>query len=325
MIEKVRTEDAIGKPLIHDITSIRKDGFKGVLFKRNHIIQSDDIDKLKDIGKEHIYVGELEDNQVHEEDAILEIAPKIVDDNIEWGLPSEGKITFKSKVRGLFKVNEEAAFKLNSIEDYTFASISNNTVVDIGDKLIGGRIVPLYTTRDLVEEAKKISEENNPIYRVLKFYKKRVGIIITGSEIYSGRIKDMFEPMIREKLKFYGGEIVDVIFVPDDIDKLLESMRELLSKDIELLILSGGMSVDPDDLTPTAIRNISSDIIFKGVPIQPGNMLTVGVLKKTYIVGVPGASIHSSKTSLDLLLPKIFSNSPVNKDEFIKMSVGGLL
>lgn len=325
MIKKVNIEDAIGKPLLHDLTGILENGFKGVVFKRNHIIRESDLDKLRSIGKDHIYVGELEKNQVHEEDAIKEVAHLLMGENISISEPSEGKISFKSKVKGLFTINRKALLKLNERGIYTFATIKSYSTVEKGDKLVGGRIVPLYTERKEVDNIIDISKKYSPIFEVKEFQKLKVGVIITGSEIYYGRIKDLFEPIIRKKLSKFEAEILGIEKCPDDLDMIKNTCQKFLDQECDLIVFSGGMSVDPDDLTPSVIRQMSDNFIIQGMPMQPGNMLTVGKNKNTYLVGVPGASIHSEITSFDFFLPRIFAKIDLKKQDFTEMGEGGLL
>lgn len=325
MIKKVKIEDAIGKPLLHDLTGIKEGGFKGVVFKRNHIVREEDLEKLRDIGKEHIYVGKLEENQVHEEDAIAEVAPLLIGNNISLSDLSEGKISFMSKVRGLFTINRKALLELNERGIYTFATINSYSLVNENDKLVGARIVPLFTERKEVDHIIDISKKYGPIFEVHEFNKLKVGIIITGSEVYFGRIKDLFEPIIRKKLSYYQAEILGVDKCPDDLDIIKKVCKKFLDKDCDLIIFSGGMSVDPDDLTPSVIKDMSDNFIIQGLPVQPGNMLTVGKNKDTYLVGVPGASIHSEITSLDLFLPRIFAGLDLKKSDFTELGEGGLL
>lgn len=325
MIKKVRVEDAIGKTLLHDITAIKKDGFKGVLFKRGHVIGEDDIERLKDIGKDNIYVGSLDKGLVHEEDAIGEVAHDLAGENVSLSGVSEGKISFISDIDGLFEINREELNKLNERGIYTFASLKSYTQVKKGEILAGGRIVPLYTSENEVAYINAISKEYGPCFRVRAYKNLRVGVIITGNEIYYGRIKDMFEPVIREKLKDYDHELLEITKSPDDINILEAKARDLLDKGCDLVVFSGGMSVDPDDLTPSVIKKLSDDFIIQGLPVQPGNMLTVGRTNKAYLVGVPGASIHAKFTSFDIFLPRIFAGIELKKSDFTEMGEGGLL
>lgn len=324
MIKKIKVEEAIGQPLLHDITGIMESGFKGVVFKRNHIIQEKDIELLKRIGKDHVYVGELEENQVHEEDAIMELIPEVVGDNIAYSKPSEGKTSLTSEVHGLFIINREGLKKINSLGSYTLATIPSHRKVEPGDRLVGARIVPLFTDREEVEAAKALGSEYFPIFQVKEFKKLKVGVIITGDEVYYGRIQDRFEFVMKGKLDKYGADILGFTKCPDDLREIQTSLRDFLNQDADLIIFTGGMSVDPDDLTPTAIRESGAQIISQGIPMQPGNMLTLGKLGQTYLMGVPGASIHAPITSFDIILPRIFAGVEIEKTDFVEMGEGGL-
>lgn len=325
MIRKVGIEEAIGEPLLHDLTGIMEDGFKGVVFKRGHIIRPEDLDKLRDIGKDHVYVGCPEEGEVHEEDAIARVAGSLIGENIGLSDISEGKISFTSKARGLFIINRPGLLALNSGGIYTFATLPSYSTVDIGENLVGGRIVPLYTREEEVQRILSVGEEYRPIFQVKEFKHLKVGVIITGSEIYYGRIKDLFEPVIREKLSSFDADLFAIKKAPDDLEMIEEIAKDYLKKGADLVVFSGGMSVDPDDLTPRAIREVSDDFIIQGLPVQPGNMLTVGRAGKAYLVGVPGASLHSKFTSFDIFLPRIFAGLDLKKEDFTELGEGGLL
>lgn len=324
MIEKIRVEDAVGLPLLHDFTAIMEDGFKGVLFKRGHIVEESDIEALKDIGKDHIYVGELEEDQVHEEDAIAEIADKLVGANIACSDVSEGKINLTSKVKGVFVIDRKLLRRINEIGDYTITCKKSYSKVNQGDRLVGARIIPLWTERDQVEKAKEILEAG-PIFEVKEFKKLKVGCIITGDEVYYGRIKDAFRPVLREKLAEFGAEVLGYEFLPDDEERIVATFETFKEKGADLVIFTGGMSVDPDDITPRAIRKTGADVIVQGIPMQPGNMLMVARCGETYLMGVPGASIHSKMTSFDFFLPRVFAGIDLKREDFLEMAEGGLL
>lgn len=314
----------MGLPLLHDFTAIMEDGFKGVLFKKGHVVEESDIEVLKDIGKDHIYVGELEEDQVHEEDAIDEISDNLFGANIEASDVSEGKINLTSKVKGLFVIDRTLLRKINEIGDYTITCKKSYTKVEEGDRLAGARIVPLWTERRQVERAKEILEAG-PIFEVKEFKKLKVGCIITGDEVYYGRIKDAFRPVLREKLAEFGAEVLGYEFLPDDEDRLVATFEKFKEEGADLVIFTGGMSVDPDDITPRAIRETHAEVIVQGIPMQPGNMLMVARLGDTYLMGVPGASIHSKVTSFDFFLPRVFAGIDLKREDFLEIAEGGLL
>jgi molybdenum cofactor synthesis domain-containing protein len=324
-MRKLKVEDAVGQTLCHDMTGINEHGVKGVMFKRGHIIIEADIPRLLNIGKNHIFVWEPDADEVHEDDAALALADAVCGDNLSYDKkPSEGKIQLNSAIDGVFCLNREALKKINSVPDYTVACLPNFTKVTKTQKLCGLRIVPLVTKRNNVEDAVQIARENFPVFTVLPYKPLKCGVIITGSEVYYGRIQDKFEPIMQKKLQEFGARLLGFTKCPDDLDMLLEAVKSFRNQGAELIFLTGGMSVDPDDLTPTAIRQSGADVISQGVPIQPGNMLTMAYLEETMLIGVPGASMHFKTTSLDVFLPRIFAGLKITKEEIAGYGEGGL-
>ena len=323
-MRKISVEDAVGQELCHDITGIFPDGKKGAMFKRGHIIKSEDIPSLMDIGKNHVFVWEPGADEVHEDDAALAAAEAVCGDGVAYEkTPSEGKVQMYAAGRGLFRVNRGALREINSIGDYTIACLPDLTDVSGGQKLGGIRIVPLVTKRETVESMAETASENRPVFTVLPYRSLKCGVIITGSEVYYGRIKDRFEPIMRKKLGKFDAEFLGAEKCPDDLDVILGAIAGFRSKGAELILLTGGMSVDPDDLTPTAIRSCGARVVMQGVPMQPGNMLTIAYLDEAVLIGVPGASMHSPVTSLDVFLPRVFAGVGVSADDIPGLGEGG--
>lgn len=323
-MRKLRVQDAVGETLCHDMTGISENGAKGAIFKRGHIVTQEDIPALLNIGKSHIFVWEPEAGEVHEDDAALALAEAVCGGNISYDKkPSEGKVQLSSTVNGLFCLNREALKKINSVGDYTVACLPNFTKVSKNQKLGGLRIIPLVTKQENVDKAVGIAKENDPVFTVRPFKPLKCGVVITGSEIFYGRIQDKFEPVMTKKLGAYGAEIIGVTKSPDDLNIILSAIQDFVKQGAELILLTGGMSVDPDDLTPTAIRLSGAEMITQGVPIQPGNMLTMAYLDNTMLIGVPGASLHVKTTSLDIFLPRIFAGLKISKDEISSFGEGG--
>lgn len=322
-MRKIPVEEAVGEVLCHDMTAILEDGFKGVRFKRGHIITREDIPALLDIGKSRIFVWDPGKDEVHEDDAGLAVTKEICGDNISFTGPSEGKYQLSSKADGLFRVRSDALRLINSVPDFTVACRRGNTAVRAGDQLAGARIVPLVTDRANVDEAVRIAKENSPVLDVLPFRPLKTAIIVTGSEIYNGRIQDRFEPILREKLSKYGARIRGVYICDDDMAMIGSAINDFVTLGAELIFLTGGMSVDPDDLTPGAIKASGARLVAQGVPMQPGNMLTIAYLPQTVLVGVPGASMHSPVTSLDVFLPRIFAGVEIEKADIAALGEGG--
>jgi len=320
-MKKIRVEDAVGHALIHDMTGILENGKKGVVFTRGHTIRHEDLPALLDIGKRHIFVWEADAGEVHEDDAALIAAEAVCGAGVTYdGAPSEGKVLMYAAMRGLFCADKDMLRAVNEVGDYTIASLPSYTDVDEGQKLGGIRIVPLVTKRENVDAVVKLAA-GGKVFSVLPYRKLKCGVIITGSEVFTGRIPDKFEPIMRQKLDKYGAEILGVVKCPDDLGDILAAIAGFEADGAELILLTGGMSVDPDDLTPTAIRESGAEVITQGVPMQPGNMLTIAKKGGLTLIGVPGASMHSPVTSLDVFLPRVFAGADLG--EFASLGLGG--
>ena len=321
-MKKVKVEEAVGLTLCHDITAMF-DGFKGALFTRGHIIEEKDIPRLLDIGKKHVFVWEENAGELHEEDCALRLAALAPVEGAHYEGPAEGKMLLKADMRGQWRVDTELLRSINSIGDITIATLPDHYPVEVGARLASMRIVPLVTKETQIIEAESLCKDRT--FMTLRPYQARtVGVIITGSEVYSGRIQDKFEPVVRAKLAQYPGEILGVKICDDDLNMIVEAARGFLEAGADFLIFTGGMSVDPDDLTPTAIRQLGADIVTHGVPSQPGNMTLVAYLGDVAILGVPGAAISLPTTMFDVLLPQIYAGDKLTKSELINLGDGGL-
>lgn len=321
-MKKVRVQDAIGMTLCHDITAM-VDGFKGAAFKRGHVVTQEDIPRLLDIGKQHVFIWEENAGEIHEEDAARRLSQMTAVDGAHYGSISEGKIQLFADQDGMFRVDKALLAAVNRIGDITITTLPDHYPVKAGDRLASMRIVPLVTEERQIAEAEALCA-GKQLYDLRPFKPLKVGIIITGSEIYHGRIKDKFERVARAKLAHYPAEILGVHVCDDELDMIVGAGRALLAEGAELLIFSGGMSVDPDDLTPSAIREMGAEIVSYGVPSQPGNMTLVAYLDQAALLGVPGAAISRPTTMFDVLLPQIFCGDPLTKDDLIRLGEGGL-
>lgn len=323
-MRKIPVEQAVGETLCHDMTAILENGFKGVRFARGHVIAPEDIPEFKNMGKYNVFVWEPEADEVHEDDAGLAITQAVCGPGVQYTGPYEGKFQLTAAVDGLFRVNGGALRSINCVEDYTIASRPDRTPVQKGEKLAGARIVPLVTRRANVDMAVNIANHQAPVFTVLPYLPLKVGIVIIGSEVYYGRIKDKFEGVMRKKLPRYGADMLGFIKCPDDLVMIRAAISSFREQAADLILLTGGMSVDPDDLTPTAIRESGAQIVTRGVPMQPGNMLMMAYLEKTMLIGVPGASLHSDITSLDIFLPRVFTGERIHKEDIAGLGEGGL-
>lgn len=321
-MKKIRVEDAVGMALCHDITAMR-DGFKGAAFKRGHVITQEDIPALLDLGKRTVFVWEDNAGEIHEEDAALRMAAMAPVEGAHYTAPSEGKVLLMADKRGMFRVDTALLQKINSIGDITISTLPDHYPVEPGARLASMRIVPLVTKEEQILQAEQLCADKK-LMDLRPYQEKKLGVIITGSEIYSGRIQDKFEPVVRAKMKQYPAQILGVTICDDDLDMITSEAKKFLDQGADLLIFTGGMSVDPDDLTPTAIRTLGADIVTHGVPSQPGNMTLVAYLGETAILGVPGAAISLPTTIFDVLLPQIFAGDRITKADLIRLGDGGL-
>lgn len=321
-MKKLKIEDAIGKTLCHDISAMR-DGFKGAAFKRGHVITKEDIPAFLDLGKRTVFVWEDHAGEVHEEDAALRMAAMAPVEGAHYTAPSEGKVLLIADTRGMFRVDTALQKEINSIGDITISSLPDHYPVEPGARLASMRIVPLVTREEQILKAEELCKDRK-LLDLRPYNHLKVGVIITGSEVYSGRIKDKFEPVVREKLSQYPCDILDITLCDDDVDMITTASRQFIDQGADLLIYSGGMSVDPDDVTPTAISSLGADIVKYGLPAQPGNMTLVAYLGDIALLGVPGAAISLPTTMFDVLLPQVFCGDKLTRNDLINLAEGGL-
>lgn len=321
-MKKIPVEQAVGMTLCHDITKM-VDGFKGAAFKRGHVIREEDVEALLNIGKRTVFVWEENAGEIHEEDCALRMAAMAPVQGAHYTAPSEGKVLLMADTRGMLRVDTELLREINSIGDITISTLPDHYPVEPGARLASMRIVPLVTKEEQIIAAERMCAQKK-LLDLRPYAHKKIGVIITGSEVYSGRIKDKFEPVVRRKMEHYPAEILGVTICDDDLDMIVNSAKAYLAKGADFLIFTGGMSVDPDDLTPTAIRRLGAQIVSHGVPSQPGNMTLVAYLGDVAILGVPGAAISLPTTIFDVLLPQIFAGDKLTKDDLIRLGDGGL-
>ncbi|SDY88050.1 molybdenum cofactor cytidylyltransferase [Proteiniborus ethanoligenes] len=323
-MKKVKVEDAVGMVLAHDLTKIVPGQFKGAAYKKGHIIQLEDIDKLKDMGKNHINVIELTDNDIHEDDAAIRIGKAISGYKVYNTQPSEGKVTVKAEERGLLKINVKALELVNDIEFIIIAALHNNTVVEKDQAVVGTRIIPLTIEKERIEKIEEICKELGSIVSVKELKPLKAGIVVTGSEVYDGRIKDKFGPVLEEKVKHYGGLSIGVKYASDNSQMIEDTIKAFIEEGADVILTSGGMSVDADDVTPTAIKNISDRVITYGAPVLPGSMFMLAYKGDTPILGVPACGMYHKTTVLDLVLPRIMAGEVLNRKDITSLGHGGL-
>ena len=322
-MEKVSVHKAVGMVLGHDITKIVPNQFKGRVFKKGHIIEANDIPIFLNLGKEHIYVFNTNTDKIHENEAAIRIAQAGGQQIFQYSEPKEGKVNLIAPYSGLLKVDKGLLKEINSIGEIIFATLHNNMIVAKGQVVAGTRIIPLIIEEEPILHIERLCQTKELI-TVKPFKKYKVGIVTTGNEVYSGRIKDGFCSVLENKIRPYDSVIIEQIIVPDDKGKIKKAIHKLLKKGAEIILTTGGMSIDPDDVTPSAIKELGAEIVTYGAPVLPGSMFLMGYLRDIPILGLPGCVMYSKTTIFDLILPKVLVGERITKDEMIALGHGGL-
>jgi hypothetical protein len=323
-IEQIATEKATGKMLCHDITRIEKGIFKGAIFKKGHCIAAEDIETLLNLGKKHIYTLELEKGDLHEDDAGQRIARALAGYGLEISTPSEGRLNLVAIHPGLLKVDAARLFKINSIPDVVVATLHNNSPVKTGEKVAGAKVIPLVVNETVVKSVEKICSDGEPLIKVLPYKPFKIGGLITGREVFEGRIKDGFAPVLADKALTYGLEKPLIRFCTDDADLIADSIDQLIAENCSMIIITGGMSVDPDDVTPTGIKKTGAEIIKYGAPALPGAMFLLAYKREIPLIGLPACAMYFQNTVLDIILPRLLAGEKLNTADIVALGHGGL-
>lgn len=356
----IPVEAAVGSVLAHDVTEIRKGEFKGAAFRKGHVIRSEDVCHLQRLGKEHVFVLTVGPDEMHEDDAAYALARTLMGEGVAIkGEPREGKVTLIADRDGLLTVDRDALLAFNMLGDVMCATLHGHTVVAKGREVAGTRAIPLVVKNSVIAEAVRIAERarsaecgalKTGVIEVKKISKPRAGVVITGNEIYHGRIKDAFAPIIRSKIEAYSGEIVGVFYAPDDEQMIEARMRELLAAGADLLVTTGGLSVDPDDVTRFAVRNLGATDLCYGSAVLPGAMVLIGYISRLSaaggqqspekavsnrrpssddqrpipIIGIPACGMYHVTTVFDLILPRVLAGERIGRRELAELGHGGL-
>jgi len=324
-IRKIRLREAVGIKLAHDITEIRPGEYKGPAFRKGHTVCDEDLCHLQRLGKNQLYVIDLAEDEIHENEAAAIMAKALAGEGIVWkDEPREGKISLLAGRDGLFSVNTAALAAFNMVDEVMCATLHNHTLVKKGELLAGTRAIPLVMKRAPVERAASIARQNGSVLSVRPLLSGRVGLVITGNEVYHGLISDRFAPILTEKIKTLGSEVAALEFAPDDSEAIARVIRAHLEKGCDLLLLSGGMSVDPDDVTRHGIRLAGATELHYGASVLPGSMFLVAYLGGVPLLGVPACGLYHRITVLDLVLPRILAGEKIGKAELAFLGHGGL-
>ena len=320
----MKTEDAIGQILCHDITQIIKGVTKDAVFQKGHVITKEDIPVLLSVGKDHIYIWENNENMLHENDAAQILYDLCKNENMRPSEIKVGKIEVIAQFDGLLKIVREQLNKINALGEMMIASRHGDFPVKAGDKIAGMRVIPLVIEKEKMERAKEAGGMS-PVFELKLFLKKKAGIVTTGNEVYYGRIQDTFTPVIKEKISEYSVELIGQEVCNDNSQMITAAIHRLLEKGADMVICTGGMSVDPDDRTPAAIRDAAQSVVTYGAPVLPGAMFLLAYTPNGIpIMGLPGCVMYAKRTIFDLALPRIIADERLEKEDFAMMGEGGL-
>ncbi|OGQ96909.1 MAG: molybdopterin-binding protein [Deltaproteobacteria bacterium RIFOXYD12_FULL_57_12] len=321
----IPVDEAIGLVLPHDITEIRRGEFKGAAFKKGHIIRAEDIPHLKRLGKERIYLLKLGPTDIHENEAAIRLAAALAGPGTTYSKePVEGKLNILAARDGLLCIDTEALFRFNLLAEVMCATLHSDTLVRKGEQVAATRLIPLVGKRALIEEAERIAPRNDKIIQVLPLRRARVGLVITGNEVYSGRIQDGFEQVLRDKLAGLDSEILMVRLAPDNEEMIAAEIENCLTAGADLIITTGGMSVDPDDVTQAGIRLAGATDMLYGTPVLPGAMFLLATINNVPVLGLPACAMFHRITVFDLILPRILAGQPIDRQDLARMGHGGL-
>ena len=320
----MKTEDAVGQVLCHDITQIIRGVTKDAVFRKGHVIQPEDVPVLLSVGKDTVYIWENDDTVLHENDAAYILRDICMNEHMLASEPKEGKIELTAETDGLFLVDLERLRAVNSLGDMMIATRSSGFMVKAGDKLCGTRVIPLVIKKDRMEAARRAAGDK-PIMKLVPVKQKKYGLVTTGNEVFYGRIEDTFTPVIQAKMHEFGAEMAEHVILNDDHEKITAAIRDMLSKGCDMVICTGGMSVDPDDKTPLAIKNSGTNIVSYGAPVLPGAMFLLSYTDDGRpVCGLPGCVMYAKRTIFDLVLPYLVTDTPATAEHLAGLGHGGL-
>jgi molybdenum cofactor synthesis domain-containing protein len=323
MLKVIPVEESVGLPLAHDITEIVPGKHKGPAFRRGHIVRKEDISKLLDVGKRNLYVMELEKDELHEEDAARRLAKAAAGANLQLTDPSEGRINLVAEISGLLKVDTEKLYRFNSLGDLMMATLPGDRYVKEHTVVAGTRTIPVVVKEELIQKAEAICREK-PLVTILPMPARRIHLVVTGSEVFTGRIKDGFGPVVTKKVDDFGSKVESVKLAPDDPDVIAGDIRAAKQAGADIVLVSGGMSVDPDDKTPEGIRRSGAKVETHGFPVLPGSMFVMAYLGETPVMGLSGCVLHDPFTAFDALLPRLLAGEKITRADIMAMGHGGL-
>ena len=325
----IDTKDAVGHVLCHDITQILPGKSKGPVFKKGHVVTEEDIPVLMSVGKEHLYVWEKTEGMLHEDEAAEILREICMGDSksMTASEPSEGKIEIRAAVDGLLKIDRDKLNRVNSLGEMMVATVHGDYPVRAGDKLAGTRVIPLVIEEEKMNRAREAAGDT-PILSILPFRHVRYGLVTTGNEVALGRVQDAFGPVLKKKMAAYGAECMGQLILSDDREGITAAIRSFVEDGADLVLCSGGMSVDPDDKTPGAIRDTGAQVVSYGAPVLPGAMFLLSYLmegdREIPVLGLPGCIMYAKRTIFDLVLPRVLAGERLAAEDLVRYGEGGL-
>ncbi|MGD9098416.1 MAG: molybdopterin-binding protein [Desulfobacterales bacterium] len=323
-MKRIPVDHAVGMVLVHDVTEIVPGRFKGPAFKRGHVIRPQDVDRLRDLGKENIAALDLAAGWLHEDEAAQRLAAAAAGAGIALSAPSEGKVNLIASRDGLLKIDVDRLNGINAIPDIMMATRHTHQLVTAGQVVAGTRIIPLTIQAERLQAAEARCGPAAPVVAVKSLNPHRVGLITTGSEVYHHRIEDRFGPVVTEKIAALGSRVLRQICVPDDIPMTVAAIEALIAEGAQIVLITGGMSVDPDDLTPGSIRATGAEVITYGAPVLPGAMFMLAYLDDRPVIGLPGCVMYHKSSIFDLLLPRILTGERLTREDIVVLGHGGM-
>lgn len=323
-LQTVEVQNSVGKMICHDITKITRGEFKDAIFRKGHIVQPDDIPVLLKIGKENLYIMELDSGDIHEDIAGIRLGTAVAGNGIYWRGPKESKVSLYAEYDGLLKINVDALEAINDLPDVILSTLHNNSVVKKDDLLAGTKVIPLVVPEETVAAAENICREAGWVTEVVPFKSLKAGLVITGNEVYKQRIRDGFGPVIKEKMQVFGQDVLRIDYAPDDCEDISSKIKKMVDDGAGLVMVTGGMSVDPDDVTPKAISLTGAEVIRYGAPVMPGAMFMLAYLNNVPVMGVPACGMFFKTTIVDILLPRILVGERLTKRDITLLGHGGL-
>lgn len=323
-MKKIPVQEAVGHVLCHDMTQIIRGSYKDARFRKGHVVTEEDVAVLLSMGKESVYIYDKLPGMLHEDEAVLILRDISLNEGMSASKAKEGKISIKAERDGLFTIRREALLAVNSLGDMMIASRHSHTPIQAGDELATTRVIPLIIPEEKMKAARKAAGDG-PIFSIEPFVRKKAGIIATGSEIYHGRIKDNFTPVIIDKLAAFDIEPIYKAISNDTVDDISSHIDKALAVGCDMIVCTGGMSVDPDDRTPAAIKSRADRVVTYGAPVLPGAMFMLAYHKSSVpIMGLPGCVMYSKRTIFDLVLPYVAADQPLDHADFAAYGEGGL-